>query len=69
MDDDEYKTKISVKSVNSPLFTGSHKVADAIGRSPEVDLPLMVATALSTMADEHEQQEAAKKCNAITFAN
>ena len=43
------------------VFATVWKFADAIGRSPEADLPSTVATALSTMTDECNWQKAAKK--------
>ena len=49
-------------------FTTVWKFAAAIGKVPEVDLPVSDAASLSTTMEVGNKQKAAKKQNVITFA-
>ena len=49
-------------------FTTVWKFAAAIGKVPEVDLPVSDTASLSTAMEVGNKQKAAKKQNVITFA-
>ena len=50
-------------------FARVWKFAAVIGKVPESDLPAQENASLSTTAEVADRQRAAKKCNAIAFAN
>ena len=52
-----------------PGFATVWKFAAVIGKVPEADSPARENASLSTTAEVADRQRAAKKCNAIAFAN
>ena len=50
-------------------FATVWKLAAVIGKVPKADLPAQENASLSTTAEVADRQRAAKKCNAIAFAN